>query len=127
MNASDADEQITLRIPAVTKHIRVARTAAASMAADIDFSADRIEELRIAVDEIISLLVDASPLGASGAAATVDITFRIVAGDCIEMHASIADGSIGTVPSITEQIIRAVADDVRIEDRSGWFSMQNVP
>lgn len=120
MNAPDGQELVTLQIPAATKHIRVARTVAASIAADLDFSADRIEELRIAVDEIVSLLVEAAPGG------KVEISFQIVDDTRIEMNASIPGGSVIEVPPLTAQIIRAVADDVRIEDHSGWFCMQNV-
>lgn len=119
MSETGTAAQINLGIPASTRHIRVARTVAASIAADLDFSADQIEELRIAVDEVVSLLVD-------GAAPDTDVAirFRIVDDACIEMHASIERGSMAEVPALTAQIIRAVVDDVRLDDLSGWFSMQ---
>ncbi len=119
MNITDAAERVTLAIPAVTRHIRVARTVAASLAADLDFSADQIEELRIAVDEIVSLLVEGADAGSE-----VTVEFRIVDDRGIEMDASLAQGSIADVPALTEQIIRAVVDDMRLDDRSGWFTMQ---
>ncbi|MEQ8840790.1 MAG: hypothetical protein RIB98_07400 [Acidimicrobiales bacterium] len=119
MTITGASAQVTLGIPAATRHIRVARTVAATIAADLDFSADQIEELRIAVDEVVSLLVD-------GARADGEVTIRfgIVDDRCIEMHAAIEHGSIADVPALTEQIIRAVVDDVRLDERTGWFSMQ---
>ncbi len=119
MTNIDAAEQVTLSIPAVTRHIRVARTVAASIAADLDFSADQIEELRIAVDEVVSLLVDGAESGSN-----VTIGFQTIDDSRVEMHASIERGSISEVPALTEQIIRAVVDEMRLDDRSGWFCMQ---
>lgn len=48
---------VELEIPAVPAYISVARTATAGLAARVDITMDRIEDLRIAVDEACTLLM----------------------------------------------------------------------
>src|SRR5690606_4155394 len=49
-------------VPADAKHLRLARLAASGYGADLGFSLDEIEELRLAVGEACALLVDHAPL-----------------------------------------------------------------
>ena len=54
----DAGEDVVrLDVPASPAYIAVVRTAAAGLAARVDLTLDRIEDLRIAVDEACALLV----------------------------------------------------------------------
>lgn len=46
---------VTLAIPAHAKHVALARTAAASMAAHAGFTIDRIDDVRLAIDEAVAL------------------------------------------------------------------------
>jgi serine/threonine-protein kinase RsbW len=48
---------VELEVPAGAAYIAVVRTAAAGLAARVDLTLDRIEDLRIAVDEACALLV----------------------------------------------------------------------
>jgi serine/threonine-protein kinase RsbW len=63
---------VQLDVPAHPAYVAVVRTAAAGLAARADLTLDRIEDLRIAVDEACALLLhrgslDGSGVGAGGA------------------------------------------------------------
>lgn len=55
---------VELRVPAEGPYVYVLRTTAASIAARLDFTVDDIEDIRIAIGEAASLLLD---LGGRGA------------------------------------------------------------
>jgi serine/threonine-protein kinase RsbW len=50
-------DHVELRVPASGAYVSVLRTAAAGMAARLDFTVDDIEDLRIAVDEACAVLI----------------------------------------------------------------------
>ena len=54
---TDGADVVRLDVPAAPAYIAVVRTAAAGLAARVDLTLDRIEDLRIAVDEACALLV----------------------------------------------------------------------
>ena len=47
-----------LQVPAIPSSLRLARLTASSLAADLDWSLDDIEDLRIAVDELTAAVID---------------------------------------------------------------------
>ncbi len=53
--------RVQLRIPASTAYVSLVRTAAAAIAARLDFSIDRIDDLRLAVDEACALVMADAP------------------------------------------------------------------
>ncbi len=59
-----SDETIRLTLPADPEYGRVARTAAAALALRLGFAYSEIEELRLAIDEMLILLL--RPEGAPG-------------------------------------------------------------
>ena len=71
-----------LLVPAIPSSLRLARLTASSLAADLDWCLDDIEDLRIAVDELTAALID----GAGDA--TLELEFvqdgraLFVAGQC---------------------------------------------
>jgi hypothetical protein len=59
---SDPTPPIRLSIPADFRFLRLARATAAAIAADLDFSMQDIDDVRVAVDELGALLIeDAAP------------------------------------------------------------------
>lgn len=71
-----------LLVPAVPSSLRLARLTASSLAADLDWSLDDIEDLRIAVDELTAAIID----GADDATLELEFTQRAtglaIAGSC---------------------------------------------
>ena len=61
----DAEDRVTIRMPAEGAYLSVLRTATAGLAARLDFTLDEIEDLRIAVDEACGLLLSQAAPGAS--------------------------------------------------------------
>jgi hypothetical protein len=56
-NHATSGDHVELRVPASGAYLAVLRTAAAGLAARLDFTLDDIEDLRIAVDEACALLL----------------------------------------------------------------------
>jgi hypothetical protein len=56
---------VELTIPAQARFLSAARLVASSLASDLDFSVDDIDELRIAIDEALTVLIDAAPAPSS--------------------------------------------------------------
>lgn len=56
--------EIVTEMPADTRYVALARVMAASLAADIGFAVDEIDDLRIAVDEAVTAVVEATTAGA---------------------------------------------------------------
>jgi serine/threonine-protein kinase RsbW len=61
----EAEDQVTIRMPAEGAYLSVLRTATAGLAARLDFTLDEIEDLRIAVDEACGMLLSQSAPGGS--------------------------------------------------------------
>ena len=53
----EAQDKVTVRLPAEGAYLSVLRTATAGLAARLDFTLDEIEDLRIAVDEACAMLL----------------------------------------------------------------------
>jgi serine/threonine-protein kinase RsbW len=60
-----AQDQVTVRLPAEGAYLSVLRTATAGLAARLDFTLDEIEDLRIAVDEACAMLLSQAQPGGS--------------------------------------------------------------
>lgn len=73
MLAPVSDDEIRLVIPAQPEYGRIARITASSLALRLGFGFTEIEDLRLAVDEMIILLL--RPEGETG---TISLTFRVV-------------------------------------------------
>ena len=61
----EAEDLVTIRMPAEGAYLSVLRTATAGLAARLDFTLDEIEDLRIAVDEACGMLLSQAVPGAS--------------------------------------------------------------
>jgi serine/threonine-protein kinase RsbW len=56
--AGAADDVVRLDLPLNHRHASTVRVVAASLAADLGFSVDEIEDLRLGVDEAVSVMAD---------------------------------------------------------------------
>jgi serine/threonine-protein kinase RsbW len=63
---------VEVSVPLRTDYIATLRTVAASMGADAGFSVDEIDDLRLAISEIVSSLIDASASNGDRIVATFD-------------------------------------------------------
>ncbi|MBN2623752.1 MAG: hypothetical protein JXA83_10305 [Acidimicrobiales bacterium] len=109
----DRPRPIQLTAPAERRSVRLARILAAGVAADADLSIDDTEDLRIAVSELVALLVD----GLDEADATlppISVEFRRSPGEVVVVGRRPAvDGVPETagVDDLALEILRVVVDD----------------
>jgi serine/threonine-protein kinase RsbW len=53
-----AEERVELRVPAVSRYLRLARLTVAGFAGDLGFDMQAIEDLRVAVDELCAAAIE---------------------------------------------------------------------
>ncbi len=100
---------IHLSIPAESRLLRLARMTAATVAADVGFALQDIEDVRVAVDELAALLIEGSRTGA-----TLDLCFGHADG-ALAVEGEVRDG--GAVPElhpVARELLGLVADDYSI-------------
>lgn len=66
-------DQVVVRIPASTSHVALVRAAASALAAQRDFTYDRITDLHIAIDEVCSRILATSVPKAN----RIEVTFTV--------------------------------------------------
>ncbi|CAN5616215.1 hypothetical protein BH10ACT1_BH10ACT1_40280 [soil metagenome] len=104
----DEVEEIKLTLPALADYARVARLAVTGLASRMGFSYDEIEDLRIAVGEVCSLMLD----GTGGR-----LAFRCTLGhDTLEVDATrVPAGPPLSISELSRQILDAVVDEAVID------------
>jgi serine/threonine-protein kinase RsbW len=110
----DADYAVQLIVPAEAGSARLARLVAAALATDANFTVDDTEDLRVAVSELVALLVE----GAEDRAAQVSLTYRRTT-DMVEVTGERTLHTASTDPSpdgadpddLALEILRVVVDE----------------
>lgn len=104
------DAVITVTIPSDSRFVALARLTGAGLGAELDFDVDTIEDLRMATNELVAVIVE---WAADNGVDTVTLTFTLE-GDALDLHASGGDAPAGAAPveldPLTEQILSSVAD-----------------
>ena len=107
---------VRLSVPGSLEYVRVVRLTAAAVAARLSFDVEEIEDLRVAVDELVSTVIEA------GDGAEVNITFTSLDGAFVVE----GDSQVAREPAIddlTRQILSVVVDafDVTATDGVARF------
>lgn len=112
----DEPHVVTITLPATTRHVALARATAASLAAELDFTLDEIDDLRIGVDELVTTLIEAEP--ASG---TITLVFEV--GDAsFTMTGEVADPARSMeIDDLTARILAATVADFGVDEHSCWL------
>ncbi len=105
----DLDPTVTLRVPASSAFVVLIRAAVSAMCARLDFTIDRIEDVKLAVDEAAALLLSDAPEGAD-----LDVRFTPDAPDGmrVEMTAPTVHGRSLERDSFTWTVLTALVDEV---------------
>jgi serine/threonine-protein kinase RsbW len=96
----EAQDKVTVRLPAVGAYLSVLRTATAGLAARLDFTLDEIEDLRIAVDEACAMLLSQAVPGSSlecGFTLGEDMMTIAVSAPCLDPQQPASDTFAWTV------------------------------
>jgi serine/threonine-protein kinase RsbW len=108
-------ETVRLTIPAALEFVRIARLTASGVASRVGFDIDEIEDLRVAVDELSSILVDTG-----GGDGQLELAFTPTSdGIEIEGRTRVEGDTAPTVDDLTRQILAAVVDDYTVDSQSG--------
>lgn len=106
---------VTLAFPAAAEHVRLARLVASGIASQARFAVDEIEDLRIGVDELCSLLIQ------DGSYGLLTIRFEL-AGEELTVLATAAHPQAApefAADDLSLLILAAVTDDYSISHDSG--------
>jgi hypothetical protein len=104
-----AAQPVHLSVPAEPSSVRLARLVAAGVAADAGLSIDDTEDLRIAVSELVALLIE----GSDDAVAAAAITYRRSPGE-VEVSGEYrcrTSAASGPVDDLALEILRVVVDE----------------
>lgn len=122
---SEATQDIVLSFPARTTNLRIARLTASSVATDLGFGLEDTEDLRVAVTELSSALIDDE----SGES-RLELRFR-VDGDAVVVDGCRRDvvDAVPELDPIARELLAVTTDDHRLEARDGdWtFSVRKGP
>ncbi len=113
----DPRRPVQLTAPAERASVRLARLVAAGVGAEAGLSIDDTEDLRIAVSELVALLVD----GSDDPRESIVVTYRAQPGEVAvdgerESATATPDDRAGAaVDDLALEILRVVVDDHRFE------------
>jgi hypothetical protein len=103
---------VRLSFPGSLEYVRVARMTASAVASRLGFDVEEIEDVRVAVDELASVVIEA------GVGAELSVTFSDLGGSfVIEGRAPVANEP--RLDELTQQILRVVVDEFELTMSDG--------
>lgn len=114
MGSNGQGDTIRLTVPASLAYIRVIRLTASAVASGLGFDVEEVEDLRVAVDELASIVID------HAADTELDLTFT-VEDDVLRLdgRAPVDGHDAVHVDGLTSQILSAVTDSYEVALRDG--------
>lgn len=105
---------VRVSLPADPAFVRLVRLLCSSLAADLDLDVDRIDDVRIAADELMNAVIDlAAPL------AVVEVVLLIDDGALVlEASTMLSNGPIAMDP-LSERVLAELTTSFAITDRGG--------
>ncbi len=119
MQATLRDESVRLSLPATPEYVRIVRLAASGIATNLGFDVDELDDLRVAVGELVNLTLEVCR------PETLEVVFAIDGSELrIQGAAPAAGGRVVELDSLTRQILDAFLDSYTMEivDGSACFS-----
>jgi len=115
---SRSDATVSIEIPAEVRYVALVRVAAVGIAMDLDPVMDDIEDLRVAVNELVGLLIEAADGGHVHLRLWCDRRTVHVDGRCTD------DAGTVVPDELTRRILDATVDGYEIAD--GAFRMHKL-
>jgi serine/threonine-protein kinase RsbW len=115
---------VELDLPLGHRHASTVRVVAASLGADAGLTVDEIEDLRLGVNEAVSVLADVD----ADDGARLGVRFEIVgSGMTVIARRSGVERtlSIDDIDTLAVRILRAVVDDFRVDDDGAFVVVKN--
>lgn len=109
-----SDRAVRLSLPASPRYLAAARVVAASLGAESGLSVDDLDDLRLGMNEFVSLLVEAG-----SEEDRVELEFEVDDGT-ITVRGALSDGAAAPVEAdeLTRRIVEAVVDHHRLDGSS---------
>src|SRR5215471_5638409 len=108
-SARPHENVVRLSVPAALEYVRIIRLTGSGVASRLGFDVEEIENLRVAIDELASMAIEAAEGGA------LDITFTTGEDDLrIEGRAKAKASTEVGIDALTGQILKAVIDDYEL-------------
>src|SRR5262245_17351958 len=117
-------EVVELDLPLAHRHASTVRVVAASLGADAGLTVDEIEDLRLGVNEAVSVLADVE----SADGARLRVRFEILdQGMTVTARRSGVGAvlSIDDIDALAVRILRAVVDDFRVDEDGAFVVVKN--
>src|SRR5690348_9681969 len=96
------DDAVRLRVPASLEYVRIARLTGSGVASRLGFDIEEIENLRVALDELASMVIEFAAGG------ELELTFFTTDSELrITGRAPVAEGAEVGVEELTAQILKA--------------------
>ena len=111
-HASDvqsAHEVVSIQTPAVPRYVAVIRLTAAAVTSRLGFTLDEVEDLKLAVDEAVSLLIEsASP------SATISVDFNVNS-NSLRVEARVSASKAPDENSYGWGVLRALSSNAKMQ------------
>jgi hypothetical protein len=118
--ATSKPDRVDVSVPLRAAFASTLRTLAASVGADAGFSVDELDDLRLALSEVFSVLVDAAP---SDSRALVSIA--VTPGELLVSIGSDQAEIVFELDALAAGILQSVTDKYEIGPGSVEFSMRS--
>ena len=110
MQSTLRGEAVRLSLPASPDYVRIVRLAASGIATNLGFDVDELDDLRVAVGELVNLTLEVCR------PEILEVMFTVDGSELrIEGSAPAADGRVVELDSLTRQILDAFLDTYTIE------------
>lgn len=124
-------DDVVLRVPARAPYARVVRVGAAALALRRGMSFGEIDDLRLAIDEAMIVLLDGiddDPDAEPGASVDVEIVFRMSNGDFEIEAARSGDRAVSEAAVHRfDAIAGGLVDEYEIDPDHGWMRLRKIP
>jgi serine/threonine-protein kinase RsbW len=109
MQSTLRGEAVRLSLPASPDYVRIVRLAASGIATNLGFDVDELDDLRVAVGELVNLTLEVCR------PEILEVLFTVNGSELsIEGSAPAADGRVVELDSLTRQILDAFLDTYTI-------------
>jgi Anti-sigma regulatory factor (Ser/Thr protein kinase) len=109
MQSTLRGEAVRLSLPASPDYVRIVRLAASGIATNLGFDVDELDDLRVAVGELVNLTLEVCR------PEILEVQFTVDGSELsIEGSAPAADGRVVELDSLTRQILDAFLDSYTI-------------
>lgn len=119
-----ASEFVELDLPLAHRHASTVRVVAASLGADAGLTVDEIEDLRLGVNEAVSVLADVDPVDGARLRVRIEIVGQ---GMTVTARRTGIDQalSIDDIDELAVRILRAVVDEFRVDGDGAFVVVKN--